>query len=562
MRVPCGKYIGFSLLAAAMSVSAHARKPSEKLAPVTQLATPLMGWNPFNVFGLNYDEKDVMGAAEQLVKLGLSDLGYLFVNIDDGYWLRRQQSTILVRTNLYPSADIGHGRTSLRPFVERLHAMGLKAGIYTDIGPNTCSQRWEKATPNLPVGSLDEREVGSYGHQEQDARLFFVDWGFDFVKVDACGVADYEQSAAEVRNGAYRYFPPLIIRNAWGEGDVNNWAHRYSEMWRTSGDIKANWASILHNFDSAAPRSLFAGPGHWNDPDMLEVGNGEFDGNHIVEARAHMSLWAIIAAPLVLGTDLDAAPPAILDVIGNREVIAVDQDPAGNQGVILSQSENAEVVTKTLAGVGRKAVAMINRGEKPLHLMVDLNELHLLSTATVRDLWRGTSSTLRGSLIEVDLKPHETALLKIKGQPAKPDTTYPDEMPARFTLLEEGYKDPLRTTDRQWVPARIGFLPTGQPVLVNGQHDGNALGVASGSRLAINLNGEFRQVSLLPGPEEQQGRPFFIYADGHLLKKGNGTTSRKPFVLPVENVRRLELVAPPSTGTETTFVWGQVRFKR
>jgi hypothetical protein len=590
-----------ALLVAHLFCAASAGLLSAQQVPTPQsLPTPLMGWNPFNAFGQNYDEAIVYGQADQLVKLKLAALGYRFVNIDDSWWLRRLPNTIQVNTKLYPDAQLSNGETSMRPFVEHIHAMGLKAGIYTDIGKNSCGQRWERQnTQNLPVGTLQEREIGSFGHQKQDAHLFFAEWGFDLVKVDACGVADYGQGADVVKSGMFAAFDPLSVRGrpaasniaelqnlyggfwsaaleakrdgqpivsicAWGEADVNDWAHRYGQMWRTSGDVKANWRSVLRNFDSAAPRSLFAGPGRWNDPDMLEVGNGEFDENHLVEARAHMSMWAIIAAPLILGNDLRSIAPSILQVIGNPDVIAVDQDPAGNQGVILSQTADGEVVAKQLATRGHKAIALINRTDKPLTLSVGLNDLHLSPRAdtAVRDLWRGTRSLLKGTTITANLSPRETALLRIEGKPSEASVSYPAEMPARIRVAEDGFKPENRTVSRQWIPARIGYLPDGQPLLAGSNQDNDGLGVAAGSRLKIDLNAEFRTISLSPQSLSGKSERYSIFADGRLLRDGQADANLKPVTLKVKGVQQLELVAPKPTETNRQFAWHQVRLTR
>ena len=156
--------------------------------------TPPMGWNSWNAFRTDVDEAKVMGAAQALLDTGLARLGYRYVNLDDGWWLKRRISDgrLQVRTADFPSARVaGPERSSFRAYTDRLHAMGLKAGIYTDLGRNACSQAFDLNSPTLPVGTRAEREVGLYGHIDQDIRLFFKDWGFDYIKVDACGLADY-----------------------------------------------------------------------------------------------------------------------------------------------------------------------------------------------------------------------------------------------------------------------------------------------------------------------------------------------------------------------------------
>ncbi len=582
-----------------MGGAAYAQAAAGTPAAATLAATPPMGWNPYNVFDLDYGEAEVMAQAELLVQRGFADLGYRYVNVDDGWWLKRAGGTIHVRTSIYPSARLPDGTTSLRPFVDRLHAMGLKAGIYTDIGRNSCSQRFRPGTPNLPEGTVTEREIGTYGHHDPDAVLMFARWGFDFIKVDACGVADYTVDVPEVRAGKFRAFTPLIVRErpaasdarelalqyasfadavrraapgrqplisicAWGQADVNDWAHRYSQMWRTSFDINAKWDTMLFNFDSAASRALFAGPGRWNDPDMLEVGNGDFDGDHLVAARAHMGMWAILAAPLILGNDLRRLTPGLTDIIANRTVIAINQDPAGNQGVVVSRDGDGQVVAKALSAPGRKAVALINRGLKPLTLSTDIADLGLSPTApmTVRDAWTGRVVQPANGRLTVALAPQETALLVLEGQPLEAGVSTPADMPARFAVADAGYKAPDRTPMRQWVLARIGFLPYGEPLMLGDRQDHAGLGVAAGSRIGIDLDRRYRRVTLDPRTLGPQSGRFVILGDGKVLRQGMAHRTTQPLVLDVRNVRRIELLAPPAATGTTQFAWHKLRFER
>ena len=559
-----------------------------------------MGWNPYNAFDLEYGEAEVMAQAELLVKLGLSDLGYRYVNVDDGWWLRREGDTIRVRTSIYPSAQLPDGNTSLRPFADRLHAMGLKAGIYTDIGLNSCSQRFRPKTPNLPEGSIAEREIGTYGHHREDAALLFARWGFDFIKVDACGAADYGPDVDVVRNGMFRVFKPLIVRErpdlsnagelarqyagfaeavrrsappgrqplisicAWGQADVNDWAHRYGQMSRTSFDIDATWKTMLFNFDSAASRALFAGPGRWNDPDMLEVGNGEFDDNHLVAARAHMSLWAVLAAPLILGNDLRRMTPGIQAIIANRAVIAVNQDPAGNQGVVISRDGDGEIVAKALAMSGRKAVALVNRGRTPLKLSVDLASLGLSpgGWATARDLWTDRTAAVADGRITAALQPQETAFLLVDGQPLEAGVSLPADMPARFDVADEGYKAPDRTPARQWILAQIGFLPFGERLMLDGKQDHAGLGVAAGSRVGVDLGGRYSHVKVDPRTLGLGRGRFVIRGDGKTLLHGIASRHAQPITVNVQGVRKIEFIAPSAAGNMTKFAWHDLRFRR
>jgi len=548
--------------------------------------TPPMGWNAWNAFRTDVDEAKILANADVLIQSGLAEAGYRHVNIDDGWWLKRAaDGRIHIRAGIFPSARLADGSTSFRPFVDGLHAKGLKAGIYTDIGRNNCAQHWDRNSQNLPAGDVREREVGTLGFQQADARLLLNEWGFDYLKVDACGIADYGPGFAGVRDGIYRELSPLIVRGkpdrsepaivealyatfaahvraaapdavlaicAWGEAEVGNWAGQYGQSWRTSPDIRATWASMLANFDSAAPRALFAGPGRWNDPDMLEIGNGDFDATHLVEARAHLSMWAIIAAPLILSVDLTKASPEVLAIVGNREVIAIDQDPAGHQGVILTQTADGVVVAKQLTTPGHKAIAMINRSDKPLTLGVEISDLRLRPDIEIRDVWRARTTRLKGPRIEMRLAPRETALLRVQGQVANPRMVHAEEMPAQIKVAATDTRPAGRDT---WIPARIGHTPSGVPIVVDGRHDVGALGVSAGTRLRVSLAGDARRFHTRP----IGGGRYAIYGDGKLLRQGVAD-GRSSINLAVGNVRMLELVAP--VDASEGFAWSGVGLER
>jgi len=182
---------------------------------------PPMGWNSWNAFNSDVDEEKVLASAQALVDTKLATLGYRYVNIDDGWWLKRRQpdGRMIIRTSHFPSAATGPD-TSFRPLTDRLHAMGLKAGIYSDIGRNSCGQIYTPDFKNQPEGSVAEREVGLYGHVDQDMKTYFGDWNFDFIKVDACGIRGLPADAPRVRSGLYRALPPLVDMQSLGRSDV------------------------------------------------------------------------------------------------------------------------------------------------------------------------------------------------------------------------------------------------------------------------------------------------------------------------------------------------------
>lgn len=543
---------------------------------------PVMGWNPWNAFQTEVDEQKIMQVAQRLVSSGLAAKGYRYVNIDDGWWLSRAgDGRLRIRTRMFPSAALANGESSFRPWVERLHAMGLKAGIYTDIGRNACSQRWNPQSPNLPQGSRAERETGSYEFQQHDVRTFMQTWGFDLLKVDACGLADFGPEEREVRDGSYRSLGPLIVRGdpvktdragveslyaslsqqiresrpggdyalaicTWGEASVRQWGNRYGTSWRTSADLEPTWKSMLANFDSAAAWTLFAGPGHWNDADMMGIGLGEFDADNLVKARAHLSLWVMLASPLILGNRLAEAPSAIIDLVGNPEVIAIDQDPAGHPGSIVLQQDDIEVMMKTLADRGAKAVAFINRGAQPRSVELPLSRLGFAGERVqVRDLWTRRDLPPAHGELSFALAPYETRLLRVVGSSALGNRVYLGDLPARLYVAEDGTRHLNKgVVPASWVPARVDYAPSGSALKAGGAIHDHGIGILANSRIEFDAHREFRQLRFLPAVLSGNGERvvFRIYGDGRLLWQGNNS-KLDPVQIPIAGVTVVELVA-------------------
>lgn len=593
-------------------------------------ATPPMAWASWNAFGVDITEDRIMGSARALVDLGLADAGYRGVNVDDGWWHHRRLSDgrLQVRTNLFPSAAVGGAEeTSLRPFTDRIHALGLKAGIYTDIGRNACSQGWAPDNPNLPEGSVAEREVGLYGHAAQDIALYFGQWKFDYIKVDACGLSAFAASQPIVRNGTYRAFPPLVIdanvnqsqiarvrslygevRDAlrtvrpagdyvlslclWGAANVRSWGEDVGTMWRTSNDIDPSWGRMLHNFDTVATRELYAGPGRWNDPDMLEIGNGAFDGDHLDAARTHMSLWAIMAAPLVIGTDLTKAPAAIVAILKAPEVIAVDQDAAGNQGVLAYTDSERQIIVKTLAD-GRKAVALFNRTAMPTTVTLTAAHLKLADGAPVRlrDLWQRRDLDSMTGQRDFALRPFETILLSAKGTPLVPTGYYLSERPGRIHVGADGIRaleaDPMihrmrdpyhpgTTSDGNrplyagWGAPRADATPYAETIRVASVGYRSGLGALANSRLEVRLAPGVRRFAASVGVDDSsRGKTaavvFEVYGDGRRLvasRPQRFDTAAQPIVADVTGVKVLELIArqtAPDPAGDVVVGWGDAR---
>jgi alpha-galactosidase len=590
--------------------------------------TPPMGWNSWNAFTSDIDEEKVMASAKILVGAGLAAKGYRYVNIDDGWWLKRRKSDgrMLVRADRFPSAATPNGDTSFRPLTDRLHAMGLKAGIYSDIGRNSCGQVFTSTFPNQPEGDIDEREVGLHGHVDQDIRLYFEEWGFDLIKVDGCGVRGLGPDDARVKAGQYRALGPLVdvdslgrtdiaaVRGLyeavgqaldrsnpdgdfiyslciWGAADVRAWGKNVGAMSRTSEDISPTWSRMLHNLDTVSRRPLYAHPGSWNDPDMLYVGKGDFDDRHLAEARSHFALWAMVNAPLIIGYDLRTASPALLEILSAKEIIALNQDPAGNQAVLAFDSGDVSIFVKTLAG-GDKAVAILNRTAAPAEAVLTADHLKFLRTADVElaDLWTGAASRFRAEQ-KLQLAPHETLIYRARGARKLADGVYLSETPGAVNPAVDGVvtpqADPLihrailpwRGTRGLGEPPRYGGwggaqadrTPYDQELAVAGRRFDTGLGVLANSRLEVR-NGGFRRFTAHVGIDDSavdrdQAVTFLVYGDGKLLGQSRPLKfGQPPQTLSVEvgGVKLIELVARgsrPGQGPQPV-TWGEAALRR
>src|SRR5690606_23924560 len=228
----------------------------------------------------------------------------------------------------------------------------------------------------------------------------------------------------------------------WGSANVRSWAHEVGNLSRTSEDIGPQWGRMLHNLDSAARRALYAQPGSWNDPDMLFVGTGDFDADHLAEARSHFSLWAMLNAPLIIGYDLREATPELLAILGNERIIALNQDPAGNQAVLAFDTDDLQIYVKTLAD-GSKAVALVNRTAAPLAATLTADHLKFAADAPVEmdDLCAGDSARFTGERPFV-LAPHDTRVFRARGTRQLPGGLYLSEMPGSVNVAEEGIVHP------------------------------------------------------------------------------------------------------------------------
>lgn len=373
------------------TAGASAAEPSARL-PDGLAATPPMGFNNWNSTHCRaeFDEAMVKGIADIFVEKGLRDAGYQYVNLDDCWALpqRDADGELVPDPKRFP-----HGIKAVADYV---HARGLKFGIYTSAGTKTCNEA------GFP---------GALGHERGDARQF-AEWGVDYLKYDNCNNQgmDAKKRYTAMRDALRATGRPIVYSICeWGENKPWEWAANVGHLWRTTGDISDNWASMVSIMKQNLPLDAYAGPGHWNDPDMLEVGNG---GMTDTEYRTHFSMWSIMAAPLLIGSDLRKVSPKTFEILGNKEVVAVDQDPLGRQGRVLSAENGRWVVVKELRG-GSRAVALFNESGTARTISTTAKAVGLPDAPayTLRDLWRHKSSRTAGR-ISATVPAHGTVLLR------------------------------------------------------------------------------------------------------------------------------------------------------
>jgi alpha-galactosidase len=366
--------------------------------PAAQGAVPYMGWNTYYGVGGIFDERTITSVARALVDRGLARAGYRIVWLDFGWGTGRRDAhgQLVLDRRQWP-----RGLSWLTGW---LHEHGLLAGIYTDAGPSGCYGKG----------------VGSLGHYQQDADTFAA-WGFDAVKVDFCGAGQkgiaprqaYAQFAKALANNASRRPMLFNVDNFWVPGQIDGtrpsfrdsayanyqWAPRIATSWRTDTDIgftrNIQWGNVLRNLDHNAAHPQSASPGHWNDPDYL----GPELGMTSAEARAQLSMWAIVAAPLILGSDPRALSSATIRMLSNPRVIAIDQDQLGLQGTVVQRQGSAQVWAKPLAG-GEYAVALLNRGASPLTIRTTARKVGLARATryAAQDVWTARTTTTSGPI--------------------------------------------------------------------------------------------------------------------------------------------------------------------
>jgi alpha-galactosidase len=383
------------ILAVALIVTGLQAQKFEKLA-----RTPPMGWNSWNKYQCNVSETLIMGMADAMATNGMKDAGYEYIVIDDCWQVSRDENgNIVADKNRFP-----HG---IKYLADYIHSKGLKFGIYSSAGTVTC-----------------QRRPGGFGHEYQDA-LFYAKSGVDYLKYDWCGSSsqDGKSSYTNMRDALYTAGRPIVFSICeWGTSKPWEWAGSVGHLWRTTGDISDSWNSMISIFEKQKDLARYAGPGKWNDPDMLEVGNG---GMTTEEYKTHFSLWCMLASPLIAGNDIQNMTPETKSILLNKEIIAVNQDTLGKQATCYRDNNDYQIWVKSLSN-NEKAICLLNKSDEKKSVLVDFSLLAQIRTSgwgfggfgefggtpatldkfTVRDLWEHKDLVLKDTSMYIELAPH------------------------------------------------------------------------------------------------------------------------------------------------------------
>ncbi|KUN00240.1 alpha-galactosidase [Streptomyces canus] len=481
--------------------------------------TPPMGFNNWNSTHCRaeFNESMVKGIADIFVEKGLKDAGYQYVNLDDCWALpaRDADGKLVPEPARFPNG--------IKAVADYVHSKGLKLGIYTSAGTKTCSN----------VGF-----PGALGHEYSDAQQF-ADWGVDYLKYDNCnnqGV-DAKLRYTTMRDALKATGRPIVYSICeWGQNKPWEWAADVGHLWRTTGDISDTWGSMLSILKQNLPLAPHAGPGHWNDPDMLEVGNG---GMTATEYRSHFSMWSVMAAPLLIGSDLRTASDETFEILGNKEVIAVDQDPLGKQGSVVSSEGGRWAVAKEMKD-GSRTVALFNETGGPQRIATTAAAVGLpdATAYTLRDLWQHKSYNTAGT-ISATVPAHGTVLVRVAA-----DRRWNQHPPAvelgldGSPLVQAGTRAPLTTTVTD-----LGRTPARQvSVRLTGPEGWAVRPTSPTTSKALSTGRSLRTTWTVTAP---QGTPTGSY---DLTLKAS---YRSPTGLRVENVLPFTatVVVPPPAGT-------------
>jgi len=389
-------------LAALCAVASFPQQSNAQLTRDSLAQTPPMGWNSWNKFACNVSEDLIKSVADSMASNGMKEAGYQYVVIDDCWQISRDENGNII-------ADPQRFASGIKALADYVHSKGLKFGLYSDAGSKTCQGR-----------------PGSQGHEFQDA-LQYARWGVDYLKYDWCNTEtrNAQEAYSTMSRALLDTARPIVFSMCeWGTAKPWLWGKGIGNLWRTTGDISDKWSSMkkwpdgscceygmVDILDQQVGLESFAGPGHWNDPDMLEVGNG---GMSTPEYRAHFSFWALLAAPLMAGNDVRSMSPETKEILTNTEVIAINQDKIGREGHRVKKDGELEVWSKTLAD-GSRAVILFNRGTSEAEVKVAWEDIgypaHL--SAKVRDLWAHKDLGASTGSFSAKVTSHSVVMVKI-----------------------------------------------------------------------------------------------------------------------------------------------------
>lgn len=400
------------------------------------IATPLMGWSSWNAFRVDISEDIIKNQADLMVRTGLKDAGYTNVNIDDGFFDERDSTGIM-------KANAKRFPNGMKPVVDHIHGLGLKAGIYTDAGNNTCGSMSDK--DRAGVGA------GIYGHELQDAQLYFGDWGFDFIKIDYCGGShlglDEKERYTSIRESIDQVNKDVSV-NICRWAFPGTWAEGVASSWRISGDINAHWNSLKYVVGKNLYLSAYARNGHYNDMDMMVIGfrnNSRVGGEGLTptEEEAHFGLWCIMSSPLLIGCDLSSLPESSLQLLTNKELIALNQDPLGLQAYVVQHENEGYVLVKDIEQKrgNVRAVALYNPSDTACTFSVPFSVLEFDGNVTVRDLVKHADLGSFAGNFEQTLPPHSGMFLRMEGDTRLEPTVYEAEW-AYLPLYNDLGKNP------------------------------------------------------------------------------------------------------------------------
>lgn len=365
---------------------------------------PIMGWSSWNTYRVNISESLIKKQADAMVARGLKDAGYSYINVDDGFFGYRDDDGLLhTHPERFPNG--------MKVVADYIHSLGLKAGIYSEAGANTCGSMWDADKNGIGVGL--------YGFERQDADLFFNKWGFDFIKIDYCGAGQQLELDEKER---YTYIVDAIREVSRHNVSLNicrwaypgTWVKDLARSWRISGDISPRWESIRHIISKNMYLSAFAGDGHYNDMDMLEVGRGLKPE----EDETHFGMWCIMSSPLLIGCDLTTISDSVLNLLTNPELISLNQDPLGLQAYVVQHEKGGYVFVKDIEkkrGTVR-AVALYNPTDAACSFDVPLSVIELEGKCRIRDLVKRKDEASTDKSICFDVPAHGVKILRVEGK--------------------------------------------------------------------------------------------------------------------------------------------------